>query len=83
MQIGIQLFLNSPDFFTLRYRDTDALRLRAEDIKIKLLLCQVKLNEDLYRDLAVSMNSGIVSYPTVRSEVRTYNLPSTRTGHPI
>ena len=77
VQIGIQLFLNSPDFFTLRYRGTDALRLRAEDIKIKLLLCQVKLNEDLYRDLAVSMNSGIVSYPTVRSEVRTYNLPST------
>ena len=46
-------------------------------MKIKLLLCQVKVNENLARELALTMNKSIVSYPTVRSEVRTYNLSST------
>ena len=76
-QIGIQLFFNAPEFFTIRYLGTDALRLNVADIKIKLLLCQVKVNADLYRELALTMNKNIVSYPTVRSEVRTYNLSST------
>ena len=77
VQIGIQLFFNSPDFFTIRYRGADAMRLNVADIKIRLLLCQVKVNENLYRELALTMNKSIVSYPTVRSEVRTYNLSAT------
>ena len=77
VQIGIQMFFNSPDFFMIRYRGTDALRLQATDIKIKLLLCQVMLNESLHRELSMTMERGIVSYPTVRSEVRTYNLGAT------
>ena len=77
VQIGIQLFFNSPDFFMIRYRGTDTLRLQAADIKIKLLLCQVMLNESLHRELSSTMNRGVVSYPTVRSEVRTYNLSAT------
>ena len=77
VQIGIQLFFNSPDFFTIRYRGADALRLHVDDIKIKLLLCQVTVNESLYKELSLSMNKQIVSYPTVRSEVRTYNLAAT------
>ena len=77
VQIGIQLFFNTPDFFTLRYRSTDTLRLNVADIKIKLLLCQVKVNTDLFRDLAITMDKSVVSYPTVRSEVRTYNLGAT------
>ena len=77
VQIGIQLFFNAPEFFTIRYRGTDAMRLNVADVKIKLLLCQVKVNRDLYRDLALTMDKSIVSYPTVRSEVRTYNLGAT------
>ena len=69
VQIGIQLFFNSPDFFTIRYRGTDAMRLDVADVKIKLLLCQVKVNPDLKRELALTMEKNVVSYPTVRSEV--------------
>ena len=77
VQLGIQLFFNAPEFFTIRYAGADTLRLNVADIKIKLLLCQVKVNESLYRELASSMDRGLVSYPTVRSEVRTYNLGAT------
>ena len=63
VQIGIQLFFNAPEFFTIRYRGTDAMRLNVADVKIRLLLCQVKVNEDVYRDLALKMNKSIVSYP--------------------
>ena len=51
VQIGIQLFFNTPDFFTIRYRGTDTMRLNVADIKIKLLLCQVKLNTNLFLSL--------------------------------
>ena len=77
VQMGIQLFFNTPNFFTIQYRGADVMRLHVDDIKIKLLLCQVELNQDLYRSLAQSMTRQIVSYPTVRSEVRTYNLAAT------
>ena len=70
-QMGIQLYFNSPDFFMVRYRGTDTLRLQATDIKVKLLWCQVQVNENLHRDLALKMERGVVSYPTVRSEIRT------------
>ena len=76
LQIGIQMFFNSPDFFMVP-TGTDTLRLQTADIKIKLLLCQVMLNESLHRELSMTMERGIVSYPTVRSEVRTYNLGAT------
>ena len=55
----------------VRYRGTDTLRLQATDIKVKLLWCQVQVNENLHRDLALKMERGVVSYPTVRSEIRT------------
>ena len=77
VQIGIQLFFNAPDFFTIRYRGADTMRLNVADVKIRLLLCQVKVNRDLYKDLAITMDKSVVSYPTVRSEVRTYNLGAT------
>ena len=74
VQMGIQLHFNSPDFFMVRYQGTDSLRLQATDIKVKLLLCQVQVNENLHRDLTLKMDRGVVSYPTVGSEIRTYNM---------
>ena len=43
---------------------------------MKLYLCQVRLNRSVYRELMTTMVSGkrVVSYPTVRSEIRTYNI---------
>ena len=53
-----------------------ALRLQEEDIKLKLYLCQVKVNDNVYRELMSGVESGrqMVAYPTVRSEIRTYNI---------
>ena len=41
VQIGIQMYFNSPDLWTMRYRGAIAFRLNAADIKVKRYLCQV------------------------------------------
>ena len=76
MQIGIQMYFNSPAWWTMRYHGAIAFRLAADDIKVKLYLCQVRLNPSIYRELRSEMDSGkrVVSSPTVRSEIRTYNI---------
>ena len=77
VQIGIQMYLNSPDFFTVRYAGANQLRLAPEDIKVKMLLCQVTLNPSVSRELFLKMDRHMVSYPAVRSELRTYNILAT------
>ena len=76
VQIGIQMYFNSPDVWSMRYDGAVAFRLNAEDIKVRLYLCQVKVDDSIYRDLMISMDSrgNPVRYPTVRSEIRTYNI---------
>ena len=76
VKIGIQMYFNPPTLWTLRYTGAIAYRLEAADIKVKLYLCQVRLNPSVYRELMSDMSSGnrVVSYPTVRSEIRTYNI---------
>ena len=53
-----------------------AFLLDAADIKAKLYLCEVRLYPSVYRELMSDMESGkrVVRYPTVRSEIRTYNI---------
>ena len=60
----------------MQYHGAVAFRLNQEDMKVKLYLCQVRLNPSMYRELMSDMSSGkkIVSYPTVRREIRTYNI---------
>ena len=77
VQIGIQMYLNSPDFCTVRYAGADQLRLAPQDIKVKMLLCQVTLNPSVSRELFLKMDRHMVSYPAVRSELRTYNILAT------
>ena len=74
VQIGIQLYFNPVDLWSLRYVGANAFRLNPEDVKVKLYLCQVTLNPSVYRELMSDMTKKIVSYPTVRSEIRTYNI---------
>jgi len=76
VQIGIQMYFNSPDVWMWQMQGANALRLNAADIKVKLYLCQVRLDPSVYRELMNDMGSGrnVVSYPTVRSEIRTYNI---------
>ena len=60
----------------MRFAGAKALRLRQEDVKVKLYLAQVTVTESIYRDLRNSMLEGkTVTYPTVRSEIRTYSHP--------
>ena len=74
--IGIQMYFNSPTVWTKRYHGAIAFSLNSADIKVKLYLCQVRLNPSVYRELMDDMAEGkrVVSYPTVRSEIRTYNI---------
>ena len=73
VQIGIHMYFNQPDLFL----NGVALhgRLTAPDVKVKLYLCQVRINPSVYRELMETMDSGkVVSYATVRSEIRTFNM---------
>ncbi|KAL9982831.1 hypothetical protein ACROYT_G004940 [Oculina patagonica] len=74
VQIGIQMYFNSPDVF-LNGVDL-ARKLTAEEVKVRMYLCQVRLNPTTYRRLMDEMTtkSQVVSYPTVRSEIRTFNM---------
>jgi len=76
VQIGIQLYFNSPDVWSWQMDGAVTFRIDSRDIKVKLYLCQVRLNPSVYRELMNDMGSGrnVVSYPTVRSEIRTYNI---------
>ena len=76
VQISIKMYFNSPDFWSFRWTGADALRLQEADIKLKLYLCQIKVNDSVYRELMSAVESGrqMVTYPTVRSEIRTYNI---------
>ena len=76
VQIGIQMYFNPPALWTMRYGGAVNFSLNAADIKVKLYLCQVRLNPSVYRELMDDMTDGkrVVSYPTVRSEIRIYNI---------
>ena len=74
VQIGIQLYFNPVELWSLQYAGGVAFRLDPEDVKVKLYLCQIRLNPSVYRELMSDMTKKIVSYPTVRSEIRTYNM---------
>ena len=49
VQIGIQMYFNPPALWTLRYTGAVSYRLHQDDIKVKLYLCQVRLNPSVYR----------------------------------
>ena len=76
VQIGIQMYFNSLDVWTVRFHGAVAFRLDAADIKVKLYLCQLRLNPSVYTELMSDISSGmrVVSYPTVRSEIRTHSI---------
>ena len=58
VQISIKMYFNSPAFWSMRYTGAVALRLQEEDIKVKLYLCQVKVNDSVYRELMSTVESG-------------------------
>ena len=74
LQIGIQMYFNSPNLFLNGVNVAG--RLTHESVKVRMYLCQVRLNPSVYRELMTKMNANrtIVAYPTVRSEIRTFNM---------
>ena len=76
VQIGIKMYFNPADLWTMWWTGAVSFSLNAADIKVKLYLCQVRVNPSMYRELMSSVESRrqVVTYPTVRSEIRTYNI---------
>ena len=83
IEIKIKFHFNPPNLFMNGVGQTA--RLKEQDIKIRLHLCQLRLNEALYMDLAHQRhNQGAIAvYPTVRSEIRTFSMDSTLTRFEI
>ena len=83
VEIKIKFHFNPPNLFMNGVGK--AARLHEDDIKIRLHLCQLRLNEALYMDLAHQRhNQGAIAvYPTVRSEIRTFSMDSTLTRFEI
>ena len=78
VEIRMRFYFSSPDFFL----NGVALhgRLSEEDIKIQFHLCQLRLNLDVYNSLSEERHNDreIASYPTVRSEIRTFSMQGTQ-----
>ena len=74
VQIGIQMYFNSPALFLNGVGEAG--RMTTEDVTVRMYLCQVRLNPTTYRNLMTKMEveKALVAYPTVRSEIRTFNM---------
>ena len=74
VEIKMKFFFNSPNL----YLNGVALagRLMEGDVKLRFHLCQLCLNETVYKNLSAPRhNEGqIATYPTVRSEIRTFSM---------
>ena len=70
------MHFNPPALWSRQYHGANTFRLNAEDIKEKLYLSQIRVNPSIYRklDIKMSTSTSVVSYPTVTSEIRTYNI---------
>ena len=77
VDMKIRFTLNELQFFVngLATQNTDV-RLEAGDLKMKFFACFVKVRLDVYNGIATArfQRNLDMSYPTVRSEIRTYTL---------
>ena len=78
IQISIRMYFNSPEVFmnSLARDGAEKLKFTQDEVKVKLYLCQVRLNPTTYRNLALGMQRNLAVYPTVRSDIRTFNIPA-------
>jgi len=77
VQIGIQMYFRSPNLFLNGVNVAG--RLTHEEVKVRMYLCQVRLNPSVYRELMTKMNINrtIVANPTIRRKKRTFNMQGT------
>ena len=77
IQIQINMYFNNPNVWTIRWHGGNTLRLQEADVKVKLILAQVKMATSIHREIANDMKSvRVTTYPTVRGEIRTYSHPN-------
>lgn len=77
VQIDMSLYFNSPDLFLIGHHEAG--RLNPADVKVKFYMCTLRLNPGVYLKLENEMKSPVpASYPTVRSEIRTFTMPATQ-----
>ena len=83
VEIKMKFHFNSPSVFFNGV--ALAGRLHADDIKIKFHLCQLRLNETVYKSLSTQRHNGkqLATYPTVRSEIRTFSMQNNLTRFEI
>ena len=79
VQLQIQLYLNSREIWSQKHDGTRHIRdITADDLKMTLFLNQKKVLPSVYRGLLNQFQKGSKKavYPTVRSEIRTFNHPN-------
>ena len=83
VEINLKFHFNSPNLFLNGVGLAG--RLLEDDIKLQFHLCQLRLNEDVYKNLSAKRHNSreMANYPTVRSEIRTFNMVGTMTRFDI
>ena len=78
VQIQLQLYLNDPAMWCVQYTGAIVPRMTEADISARLILKQVTLQPNVDMELRAKRNKGAtVSYPVVRSAIRTFAHPAT------
>ena len=83
VEIKMKFHFNSPNLFLNGIGKAG--RLKEEVVKMRFHLCQLRLNETVYMNLAAKRHNeeAVAMYPTVRSEIRTFSMENTKTRFEI
>ena len=83
VEIKLKFHFNSPNLFVNGVGLAG--RLLEGDIQLQFHLCQLRLNEEVFRDMSIERHKyrELAKYPTVRSEIRTFNMMGTLTRFDI
>ena len=83
VEIKMKFHFNSPNLFMNGVGLAG--RLREGDVKLRFHLCQLRLNETVYRSLSAQRQNDeqMATYPTVRSEIRTFSMQGNLTRFDI
>ena len=77
VEIKLKFHFNSPNLFLNGVGLAG--RLLEGDIQLQFHLCQLRLNEDVFKELSIKRHKWreLAKYPTVRSAIRTFNMVGT------
>ena len=72
VQFSVQFYLNSPE----RFLNAVGIQGKINNIKIKLFLCVVRLDNAIFRGIMTKINRDhhVMKYPAMRSEIRAWSV---------